>query len=110
MPPFQTAAGGVDIISHVLERYFTNVSNVDLTDKLCEGTLKSIIKNLPFVLNEPKNYNARAEIMWAGTIAHGDLLDTGRIGDWGSHMIAHEISAMYDITHAQHYQLYFLLG
>ncbi len=99
LPPFQTAAGGVDIISHVLERYFTNVSNVDLTDKLCEGTLKSIIKNLPFVLNEPKNYNARAEIMWAGTIAHGDLLDTGRIGDWGSHMIAHEISAMYDITH-----------
>jgi alcohol dehydrogenase YqhD (iron-dependent ADH family) len=58
LPPFQTAAGGVDIISHVLERYFTNVSNVDLTDKLCEGTLKSIIKNLPFVLNEPKNYNA----------------------------------------------------
>lgn len=95
----QTAAGSVDIISHVFERYFTNVNNVDLTDKLCEAVLKTLIKNIPVVLNEPENYAARAEIMWAGTLAHNDLLDTGRIGDWGSHMIAHEISGLYDMTH-----------
>lgn len=99
LPKYQTAAGGVDIMSHVFERYFTNTSDVDLTDKLCEGTLKSIIKNLPIALKEPENYAARAEIMWGGTIAHNGLLGTGRIEDWGSHMIAHEISAIYDLTH-----------
>lgn len=99
LPSYQTAAGGVDIMSHVFERYFTNTLDVDLTDKLCEGTLKSIIKNVPIALEEPDNYAARAEIMWAGTIAHNGLLGTGRVEDWSSHMIAHEISAIYDLTH-----------
>jgi hypothetical protein len=86
-------------MAHVFERYFTNIKNVDLTDRLCEGVLKSLIKNIPIVLNDPENYDARAEIMWAGTLAHNGLLGTGREEDWASHMIAHEISAQYDITH-----------
>lgn len=96
---YQTACGVVDIMAHVMERYFTNDKNVDLTDRLCEATLKTIIKNAPIVLKEHDNYAARAEIMWAGTIAHNGLLNTGRIGDWGSHAIEHEISALYDIAH-----------
>lgn len=99
LPAYQTACGAADIMSHVMERYFTNVKHVDLTDRLCEATLRTVINNVKIVLKEPENYDARAEIMWAGTIAHNDLLSTGRIGDWGSHKIEHELSAMYDIAH-----------
>jgi alcohol dehydrogenase len=99
LPPYQTACGAADIMAHIMERYFTNVTNVDLTDRLCEATLKTIINNVPVVLEQPENYAARAEIMWSGTIAHNDLLSTGRIGDWASHKIEHELSAIYDIAH-----------
>jgi hypothetical protein len=99
LPPYQTACGVVDIMAHVMERYFTNVPNVDLTDRLCEGTLKAVIENAPIALEEPENYNARAEIMWASTLAHNDLLSTGRIGDFASHKIEHELSALYDVAH-----------
>lgn len=99
LPPYQTACGVADIMSHVMERYFTSVSNVDLTDRLCEATLKTVIKNAPLVLKDPENYEARAEIMWAAVIAHNDLLSTGRTGDWGSHMIGMELSAIYNTTH-----------
>lgn len=100
LPPYQTACGCVDIMAHVMERYFTTVPNVDLTDRLCEAVLKTVIANAPIVLAEPKNYAARAEIMWAGTLAHNDLVGTGRLGDFSSHRIEHELSAIYDITHA----------
>ncbi|GAB6172743.1 iron-containing alcohol dehydrogenase [Paradesulfitobacterium aromaticivorans] len=99
LPPHQTAAGVADIMAHIMERYFTNVTNVDLTDRLCEATLKTVIYNAPIVLEEPDNYDARAEIMWAGTIAHNDLLSTGREGDWASHGIEHELSGIYDVAH-----------
>lgn len=99
LPPFQTACGAVDIMAHVMERYFTQVKGVDLTDRLCEATLKSLIKNVPIVLKDPDNYTARAEVMWAGTIAHNDLLGTGRVGDWATHLIEHEISGIYDVAH-----------
>ncbi len=99
LPPYQTACGAADIMSHVFERYFTNARSVELTDRLCEATLKTIINHVPRVLAEPSNYESRAEIMWAGTIAHNDLLSTGRVGDWGSHMIEHELSAIYDVAH-----------
>ena len=99
LPAYQTAVGAVDIMSHVMERYFTNVKNVDFTDRLCEATLRTMIKNTPIALEEPENYDARAEIMWAGTIAHNDLLSTGRIGDWATHGMEHELSAIYDIAH-----------
>ncbi|MBA7572699.1 Long-chain-alcohol dehydrogenase 2 [subsurface metagenome] len=99
LPPYQTACGVSDIMAHIMERYFTRVQNVDLTDRLCEATLKTVIGNAPRVLEKADNYQARAEIMWAGTIAHNDLLDTGRIGDWASHGIEHELSGIYDIAH-----------
>ena len=86
-------------MAHVMERYFTNVDHVDLTDRLCEATLRTIINNAPIALSQPDNYDARAEIMWAGTIAHNNLLSTGRIGDWASHKIEHELSGIYDIAH-----------
>ena len=99
LPPYQTACGASDIMAHTMERYFTQEPNVDLTDRLCEATLKTIIGNVPVVLADPQNYAARAEIMWAGSIAHNDILGTGRISDWASHMIEHELSGINDVAH-----------
>ena len=99
LPPYQTACGAADIMAHVMERYFTNVRAVEFTDRLCEATLKTIIDHVPRVLADPSNYDSRAEVMWAGTIAHNDLLSTGRTGDWASHCIEHELSGIYDIAH-----------
>lgn len=99
LPHYQTACGITDMMAHILERYFTNVQNVELTDRLCEATLKTIINNAHTVMEDPTNYEARAEIMWSGTIAHNDLLSTGRMGDWASHDIEHELSGIYDIAH-----------
>ncbi len=101
LPPFQTACGAADIIAHITERYFTNTKNVELTDRLSEATLKTIIRNIPIALKEPEDYNSRAEIMWAGTIAHNDILGSGRLCDWGSHDIEHELSGIYDIAHGE---------
>ncbi|HHU92130.1 MAG TPA: iron-containing alcohol dehydrogenase [Halanaerobiaceae bacterium] len=99
LPEEQTLYGAADIMAHLMERYFTQTKDVDFTDRLLEGALKTIIKNLPIVLKDPQNYGARAQIMWAGTVAHGDLLGTGRIGDWASHNIEHELSGIYDVAH-----------
>lgn len=99
LPAYQTVCGASDIMAHVMERYFTQTKNTDISDRLCESTLKTIINNMRIVLKEPENYEARAEIMWAGTLAHNNLLGMGRIEDWGSHMIEHELSAIYDIAH-----------
>lgn len=99
LPAYQTAAGATDIMAHTMERYFAPESNVDFTDRLCEATLRTMIDNIPKVLATPDDYATRAEIMWAGAIAHNDLLSTGRTGDWSSHNIEHELSAQYDVTH-----------
>jgi len=97
--PFQTACGAADTLSHIFERYFTQTKNTDLTDRLCEAAMKTVIKNTPVVLNIPEDYNARAEMMWASTIAHNGILGTGRIEDWASHKLGHELSAIYGVTH-----------
>ena len=99
LPKEQTLYGISDIFAHGLERYFTNTKNVDLTDRLIEGTFKSLIKNTYIVLEKPTDYAARAEIMWIGLVIHTGLFGTGREEDWGSHMIEHELSASYDIAH-----------
>ncbi|MFW6023008.1 MAG: iron-containing alcohol dehydrogenase [Halanaerobiaceae bacterium] len=99
LPQYQTSCGVVDMMAHIMERYFTNVDHVDVTDRLCESTLKTIMDNALIIMDEPENYDARAEIMWAGTLAHNGLLGTGRIGDWSSHGIEHEISGIYDVAH-----------
>lgn len=99
LPNYQTAAGAVDMIGHVMERYFTNTTNVELTDRLCEGIIKTVINNAPLAINDNNNYNARAEIMWSGAVAHNGLIGTGREEDWASHIIEHEISAKYNVAH-----------
>jgi len=99
LTPYQTAVGIADISAHLMERYFTQVFPVDLTDRLIEATLRSLIYYTPIVLREPRSYDARAEVMWAGTVAHNDFLSCGRIADWASHNIEHELSGIYDIPH-----------
>ncbi len=99
LPPYQTSCGCVDIMAHMMERYFTRVEHVELTDRLIAAGMKTILHNAPIVMANPADYDARAEVMWTGTLAHNTLLHTGRIGDWGSHKVEHELSASFDIAH-----------
>lgn len=99
LPAYQIACGASDMVAHVFERYFTNESGVDFTDELCEATIRSIMRSVKMVLNNPTDYEARANLMWEGTLAHNGILGTGRIEDWASHKIEHELSAIYDIAH-----------
>ncbi|HAK46264.1 MAG TPA: NADH-dependent alcohol dehydrogenase [Spirochaeta sp.] len=99
LPVSQIANGTADIFAHMHERYFTNVKQVDLTDRLIEAGMRNIIHHAPRLLDNPEDYDTWAEVMWTGTIAHNNLLDTGRVGDWGSHDIEHELSGMFDIAH-----------
>jgi len=99
VPPYQTACGIADMLAHVMERYFTPQRDVDVTDRMCEALMIAIIENGRRVMADPNSYEARAEIMWAGTVAHNDIVGVGRSGDWSSHRIEHELSAIYDIAH-----------
>jgi alcohol dehydrogenase YqhD (iron-dependent ADH family) len=100
LPPFQAACGIADMMAHIMERYFTREPHVELTDELCEGALRAIIRNSRRIFSGgERDYNARAEIMWAGSLAHNNIFGTGRVGDWASHQIGHELSALYDTTH-----------
>lgn len=99
LPFYQTACGISDMLAHIMERYFTKAEHVDVSDRLCEGLMRAIISNAKLVKQNPNDYNARAEIMWAGTLAHNDLIGMGRESDWASHAIEHELSAIYDIAH-----------
>lgn len=99
LPLYQIACGASDIIAHIMERYFTNTRGVDFIDRLSEATLTTIVNNVPKILEKQDDYEAWSEVMWAGTIAHNDLLGTGRDQDWASHQIEHEMSGMYDIAH-----------
>lgn len=99
LPKFQTTCGIVDMIAHIFERYFTRETNVEMTDRMAEGLIKGIVKTAPRLLADPNNYQLRAEIMWAGTHAHDGVLGNGRVDDWSSHIIEHELSGIYDIAH-----------
>jgi butanol dehydrogenase len=96
---YNTAAGIVDIMSHVFEQYFSHTQACDVQDRIAESLLNICIRYGPVILREPNNYDARANIMWAGTLALNDLIGTGKETDWASHGIEHEISAIYDISH-----------
>lgn len=99
LPAYQTACGATDIMAHVFERYFTNTKEVEITDRLCEAVLMTMIKETPRVIADPDNYEARANIMWAGMVAHNNIVGVGREQDWNSHGIEHELSALYDCAH-----------
>ena len=96
---YQTACGITDIMAHVFERYFTNTKDVETTDRLCEAVLLAMINEAPKVIANPNDYQARANIMWAGMVAHNNIVGVGRSQDWNSHGIEHELSALYDCAH-----------
>ena len=99
LPPYQTAAGIVDMMVHTMERYFSPTQSCEATDRLCEAVLISCINEGPKVIATPNNYEARANIMWLGTMAHNGICGVGRVEDWASHHMEHEISAIYGVTH-----------
>ncbi|MCR5477874.1 MAG: iron-containing alcohol dehydrogenase [Lachnospiraceae bacterium] len=99
LPPYQSAAGITDIMAHLYERYLTNTTEVEVTDRLIEALLLTMKHEGPRVIADPHNYEARANIMWAGMMAHNNAVGVGRSQDWNSHNIEHELSALYDCAH-----------
>ncbi len=99
LPAYQTACGVTDMFIHLTERYFTNTKDVDITDELTEGLMRTILKYGIVCVKEPDNYNARAQIMWAGMLAHNNICGVDREQDWASHHIQHRIGAKYDSAH-----------
>ena len=100
LPDFQTACGCTDIMMHTMERYFTSAGNMELTDGIAEALLRTVIKNALILVEDPKNYEARAEVMWAGSLSHNGLTGCGNGGDdFATHRIEHEISGMFNVAH-----------
>lgn len=100
LPDYQTACGCADIMMHTMERYFTNGGNMEITDALAEGLLRTVKKNSLILVKDPKNYDARAEVMWAGSLSHNGLTGCGNDGgDWMTHKLEHELGGLYDVAH-----------
>lgn len=101
LPEYQTFVGIADVLSHLLERYFSDEKNSDTTDYLIEGAVRALLVNARRLIKDPTDINARAEVSWLASVAHNNFLDAGRSADWGSHRIEHELSAQYNITHGE---------
>ena len=99
LPVYQVACGVTDIMAHLYERYLTNSTDVEVTDRLIEALLLTMKKEGPVAVKDPSDYQARANIMWAGMVAHNHTCGVGRSQDWNSHNIEHELSALYDCAH-----------
>ena len=99
LPAYQLASGAVDMMAHICERYFTNTPDVGLTDRLCEALLKTIVEAAPEAIAQPEDYASHADLMWAGMLAHNNSCGVGRVQDWASHQMEHELSAFYDCAH-----------
>ena len=99
LPAYQTACGITDIMAHTFERYFTNTPDVEVTDRMLEGALLAMLHEGRRVMDDPHNYEARANIMWAGMVCHNDIMGVGRQQDWNSHHLEHVLSAKYDCAH-----------
>ena len=100
LPDYQTACGCADIMMHTMDRYFTNGGNMEITDALAEGLLRTVMTNAEILVNDPKNYDARAEVMWAGSLSHNGLTGCGNDGgDWMTHKLEHELGGLYDVAH-----------
>ena len=100
LPPYQTASGCVDILMHTMERYFTPNGTMELTDSLAEGLMRTVMSSAKILRDDPKNYDARAEVMWASSLSHNGLTGCGSDGgDWASHGLEHEMGGMFDVTH-----------
>ena len=99
LPDYQTESGCADIMMHTMERYFTNTPDVEVTDRMLEGILLAMLHEGRRVMEDPHNYEARANIMWAGMVCHNDIMGVGRQQDWNSHHLEHVLSAKYDCAH-----------
>ena len=99
LPPYQTAAGVVDIIMHTLERYFSHEDDMEVTDGIAESLLRTVQESAVEVLKQPDNYLHRAQIMWAGSLSHNGLTGCGTASDWATHFLEHELSGLFDVTH-----------
>ncbi len=100
LPDYQTACGCTDIMMHTMERYFTNGGNMELTDSMAEALLRTVKENALILVRDPKNYDARAEVMWAGSLSHNGLTGCGNDGgDWMTHKLEHELGGLYDVAH-----------
>ena len=100
LPAFQTACGCVDILMHTMERYFGHGSNMDITDSISEGLMRTVMHHATVLRDIPAAYDSRAEVMWAGSLSHNGLTGCGSDGgDWATHMIEHELSGMFDVAH-----------
>lgn len=100
LPEYQTESGCVDILMHTMERYFNQAENMELTDSISEGLMKTVMKKARILLDEPGNYEARAEVMWASSLSHNGLTGCGTDGgDWASHQLEHELGGMFDVAH-----------
>ena len=101
LPAYQTFVGIADVLSHLLERYFSDEKYSDTTDYLIEGAVRALLVNADRLLKDQKDVNARGEIQWLASVSHTNFLDAGRRADWGSHRIEHELSAQYNVTHGE---------
>ena len=100
LPDYQTACGCTDILMHTMERYFTNGGNMEITDAIAEGLMRTVITNAKILVDDPDNYDARAEVMWSGSLSHNGLTGCGNDGgDFASHLLEHEIGGMFDVAH-----------
>ena len=100
LPDYQTACGCTDIMMHTMERYFTNGGNMEITDSMAEALLRTVKENAKILVRDPKNYDARAEVMWAGSLSHNGLTGCGNDGgDWMTHKLEHELGGLYDVAH-----------
>lgn len=99
LPPYQTASGCVDIMMHTMERYFSHETHAELSSRFCESLIRTVMHNAQILKEHPKDYNARAEVMWASSLSHNDLTGCGMVGDWASHQIEHELGGMFDVAH-----------
>lgn len=99
LPAYQTACGIVDIMMHTLDRYFSPGGCNEMTDRIAEAVLKTVIQFGRIAIKDPMNYDARSEIMWAGSLSHNDLTGLGRPGDWSPHQLEHELSGYFDVSH-----------
>ena len=99
LPEYQTMSGCTDILMHTMERYFSHEMDTDLVDGMAESLLKSVMRAAKVLLKDPKDYNARAEVLWAGSLSHNGLTGCGRTGDWACHQLEHELGGMFDVAH-----------
>lgn len=99
LPEYQTMSGCVDIMMHTMERYFSHERDTELVDAMAEGLLRTMMHNAAILLEDPRNYEARSEVMWAGSLSHNGLTGCGRKGDWACHQLEHELGGMFDVAH-----------